>query len=402
MEQQSQKLWTGNFIVLTICNLLLFLNLQMTLPTFPSYVKETFHANNLTVSLVTSLFAIAAIISRVYAGGALQKGKRNQILLIGLCIAALSTAGYYWCGAVSSLLLLRIGFGIGFGMTSTTFPTMVSNIIPAKRIGEGMGFFGLSTSLAMSIGPMIGLALLGSYGFHTLVIAATLITFIIFPLAHTVRNLPSPREEHASVQVAGKRRKIIDKKILLPFFLNFMLSVTYGGLLSFLALFGKEVHISNVGNFFLINALAVLLIRPFSGRIFDRKGHIAVLIPGAVLVILGLISLSYSTSMGRLMLSAVFYGLGFGILQPSIQAWMIKEVSPGERGMANGMFINSIDLGVAVGSMLLGVIASAIGYMVMYRISALFMIIFLIVYIFAVRAQFRHTKKLDPYKKMSA
>jgi MFS family permease len=402
LKQPSEKLWTGNFIILTICNLLLFLNLQMTLPTFPSYVKEAFHASNLTVSLVTSLFAVAAIISRVFAGEALQKGKRNQILFIGLCIAALSTAGYYWCGAVSSLLLLRVGFGVGFGMTSTTFPTMVSNIIPVKRIGEGMGYFGLSTSLAMSIGPMIGLALLGTFGFHTLVIAATLITLVIFPLAYSIRSLPSPRDQHTTAKMENKRGKIIDKKIVLPFILNFLLSVTYGGLLSFLALFGKEVHITNVGNFFLINALAVLLIRPFSGRIFDRKGHIAVLIPGAVLVIIGLASLSYSTTMGHLMLSAVFYGLGFGTLQPSIQAWMIKEVSPGERGMANGMFINSIDLGVAVGSMLLGGIASAVGYMVMYRISALFMILFLVVYIVAVSGQIKRAKKLEASNKMSA
>ncbi|TPG68989.1 MFS transporter [Brevibacillus laterosporus] len=410
MLGEQEKLWSKKFILLTVCNLLLFLNLQMILPAFPAYVKETFHANDFMISLVTSLFALSAIVTRLFAGELLKRGKMTFLLFSGLAIAALSTAGYYWCGTIAMLLVMRVCYGIGFGMSSTTFPTMVSHVIPIRRIGEGMGYFGLSTSLAMSIAPMIGLWVLATYGFGALTASSTLLIFLIFPLLYLVL----PKENHVATtntepimqtdvkafntqsvleSVPSSRASFLDKPILLPCFLNLLLSVTYGGLLSFLALFGKEMQIDNVGNFFLFNALAILCIRPLSGKIFDQKGHIAVLIPGALLVIAGLLSLSFTTGMIGLICSAVLYGLGYGTLQPSMQAWIIKEVSPDKRGMANAAFLNSIDLGVAIGSMLLGVVASSANYAIMYRISALAMVTYVLAYLFFLMTRGRRMKR---------
>lgn len=379
MKAVQEKLWTRSFIVLIVCNLLLFLNLQMILPSFPSYVKDVFHASDFTVSLVTSLFALSAIVTRIFAGQALQKGKRNQILFLGLAISTLATAGYYWCGAISLLLLMRVLFGVGFGMASTTFPTMASNVIPPKRIGEGMGFFGLSTSLAMSIGPMIGLGLLGHYGFGTLIAVATCVLAVVIPLSLPFRSLPTP-VAHAGAQSG----KLFDRKILLPFVLNFLLSIIYGGVLSFMALFGKEAGLANVGDFFLLNAVAVVLVRPFSGKVFDKKGPGALLIPGAILLMIALVMLSFARNMTMLSASSLIFGFGFGALQPTIQAWMIQRVLPEQRGMANGMFLNSIDLGVAIGSMLLGLVAMNSSYSMMYRVSSLCMVVFLAIYVLSI------------------
>jgi predicted MFS family arabinose efflux permease len=64
---------------------------------------------------------------------------------------------------------------------------------------------------------------------------------------------------------------------------------------------------------------------------------------------------------------------------------MIQSVNPQQRGLANGLFLNSLDLGIAVGALALGVIASLSSYAVMYRYSALFMALFLIIYIFKLR-----------------
>jgi MFS family permease len=380
--ENHEKLWTKSFVVLTVCNFLLFLNLQMILPSLPSYVKDVFHASNFTVSLVTSLFALSAIVARVFAGQALRRGKRNLMIFLGLVVALLATAGYYWCGTIVMFLLMRMLYGVGFGMASTTFPTMTSNVIPPRRMGEGMGYFGLSTSLAMSIGPTIGLTLLRQYGFGSLIVGATLVVAAIFPLTWLVRSLLKQPEPAVvpSQGAAAKRGPFIERAILLPFSLNFLLSIAYGGLLGFMALFGKEAHLANVGYFFLANAVSVLLVRPISGKIYDKKGHRALLIPGAVLVIAGLLLVSYTTTMTMLVIAALVFGSGFGIMQPTLQTWTIQASSPEYRGMANGMFLNSIDLGVAIGSMLLGTIAMSTSYAVMFRISIVFMVLFVAVY----------------------
>jgi len=382
MEDIKDKLWTREFIMLTVCNLLLFLNMQMILSPLPGYVKEHFHAGALTVSLFTTVFALSAIISRLFSAKALEKGKRNVILFLGLALALLATLGYLWSGTLALLLAMRIVFGIGFGMGSTTLPTMASGIVPVRRLGEGMGYFGLSTSIALSLGPVIGSMLLEKQGFPALVYATVIVIAVMFPLVYPLAKkvkAPGPAAVPKAFS-AVPEKKGFPKALLLPSVLNLLMSVTYGGLLSFMNLFGKEAHLANASLFFLFNAAAVILIRPISGKIYDKKGHKALLIPAAACLIVGLWLLSYSTSTGFLALAALFYGLGFGTLQPTLQSWMLQLVPPQRQGMANSMYFNSLDFGVAVGALILGQIAAFSSYSTMYRYSSLFLGVFIAVY----------------------
>nr|WP_232696961.1 MFS transporter [Brevibacillus daliensis] len=411
MESHQEQLWTKRFIILIICNLLLALNLQMVLSAFPLYVKETFLANDFMVSLVTSLFALTAIVTRLFAGEMLRRGKLPFVMIVGLLASAVATISYPFAGSILFLLVMRVAYGFGFGMASITFPTMASYAVPIRRIGEGMGYFGLSGSLAMALGPMIGLWILADLGFTTLSVISTILLILIFPLLFIMRRIRKVSSRSASLpqesvqaspasqassdaDVTENTQKsghfFLDKKIWLPCMLNMFLAITYGGLLSFLALFGKEMQLANVGQFYLYNALMIFLVRPVSGRVFDRKGHQAVLIPGALFVMISMLFLAFTTSVGGLIISALLYGAGFGMIQPSIQAWLIKEVAIEKRGMANAVFLSATDLGVAVGSMLLGLVATLYSYSVMYGVSALFMVLFLIAYLL-----FLWTERMD-------
>lgn len=385
-EQQElrTKLWTKSFIALTFSALFLFMNLQMLLSSFPSYVKSEFQAGDIMVSLVTSVFALTAIASRFMTAFLMRRVSRNVLLYIGLAIAAAITGLYVVADSIGSLLLMRVGYGIGFGIASTIIPTIVSQIIPSKRMGEGIGYFGLSTSLAMSIGPMIGLNVMKQSGFGTLAMIGTFTLLLAFPVLLFSRSLPAvPKKQPIERSIApSKPLKVpFNTKLVLPAILNVLLAITYGGLLSFIALFGEAVHLEQVGLFFLFNAITIIIIRPISGRLFDKRGPAAVLIPAAVCVVASLTVLSYTTSMPMLIVSALLYGLGFGAIQPTIQAWMLRTSTPAQYGMANSMFYNSTDLGVASGAIILGAISAASDYGMMYRYSAGFMVLFLIIYI---------------------
>ncbi|WP_435920987.1 MFS transporter [Paenibacillus sp. DYY-L-2] len=382
LEEQQGKLWTKSFVSLTICSFLLFLNLQMLLSSIPAYVKNEFQAGDLLVSLVTSVFAVSAILTRFLTAALLRKYSRNALLFIGLVIAAIVTAIYVFAGSVGTLILMRAGYGVGFGIASTILPTLVSQIIPLRRMGEGIGYFGLSTSLAMSIGPMIGLNVMERSGFGTLTAVGTVTVALIIPILVLTRSLPPlpPVKPESSVE-SPKRPAPFNRKLVFPALLNVVLSITYSGLLSFIALFGEFVHLDQVGLFFLFNAVTIIMIRPISGRIFDRRGHAAVLIPAAVCVVASMTVLSFTTALPMLILSALLYGLGFGAIQPTLQAWMLRSSTPEQYGSANSMFYNSTDFGVAIGAVILGAIASATDYAEMYLYSAGFMVLFIILYL---------------------
>ncbi|WP_409342170.1 MFS transporter [Paenibacillus sp. MBLB4367] len=400
MERQQEslpRLWTKPFITVTLSNLFLFLNLQMITVVLPAFIAAEYGASSVTISWVISIFALVAILTRFYAGNAIMRLGKSRMLLIGLIIYLAATASYYWAGAIALIMLVRILYGVGFGLTSTAVGTMASDIIPPKRIGEGMGYFGLSSGLSMSLAPVIGLAVYQSFGFDVLILVSAILVAIVFPLAVSLRaagkegagglhaaEAKRRAEDGGAKEKRGSaengRKRLIDKEVLLPCFLNLFFTVTYGGLISFLTMFGKETHIANVGWFFLFNALAVMLVRPFAGKLFDRNGPVAVLPAGALFVIAGLVLLSFAASTAVMIVAAVSYGIGYGILQPSLQAWTVKRVSPERRGAATGMFYNSTDLGIAIGSLLLGIVATQTSYAMMYRLSAGFLVLFLLFY----------------------
>ncbi|WP_025677496.1 MFS transporter [Paenibacillus massiliensis] len=391
MQQHiTERLWTKHFVILTFVNLLLFLELQMIVPSLPSYVKDAFSASAIQVGLVTSLFALSAIVARVLSTRYLEKGFRAYIVLIGLALALAGTLGYVLAPTVGILLLMRVIFGLGFGLSSTTFPTMASDIVPAKRMGEGMGYFGLSSTLAMSIGPTIGISLLQYGGFNALVYTTCAVIILVVPMTiWLLRQLPDPSKSGQDAGMNARQATVSSeendgvplwRKLWLPSFLNYLMAITYGGLLSFMVLFGQEAGLTHAAFFFLFLAGAVLLVRPFAGRLYDRFGHKAIMGPGSLLLLTGLLLLSFARTDGMLYLAAMCYGAGFGSMQPAFQTWMIQCVPARKRGTASSSFLNSTDFGVATGALLLGSIAKWSSYAMMYRISATAIVALVLMY----------------------
>lgn len=396
LERNNQVLWTKAFIVLTTSSFLLSLCLQMLMTPLPAYVKDQFNPGDFMISLVTSVFAISAILSRFLTASLMRKIHRNILLFAGVLIAAIATIAYPYANSIFVMLLLRVLFGIGFGMGTTVMPTMVVQIIPRRRIGEGIGYFGLSSSLAMSFGPLIGLTMLDGFGFTTLSLTGAFSVILIIPLLLFTPSIPKAQPIASPSEVQAEKKMPFPIKLLIPAFLNVLLSITYGGILSFIALYGKELHLENIGLFFLFNAVAILLIRPISGKLFDSKGPAAIMLLGSIVIIISLFILSNTTNMLTLIISALLYGLGFGSIQPALQGWLLKDTHPSQHGIANSLFYNAIDLGVAFGAMTLGIIASQTSYSIMYRYSSAFMLLFLLLYGIV---QFLAKKKATPSKQ---
>lgn len=376
-------LWTRNFILLAISNLFLFLSFQMLIPTLPLYVMNL-EGDEFAVGLVIGVFTISAVLIRPFTGKGVDTLGRRQLLVSGLLIFILSVAGYHFMTSVALVLLIRLIHGIGWGMASTALGTIASDIIPAERRGEGMGYFGLSSNLAMAVGPMIGLWLLNHSGFGLMFLVSTCLALLALILSQTIQS-------GALATVAGKNgappqkepfwQGLVERQALFPSLLVALFGVTYGGIVSFITLFAAEAGIADVSWFFLVNAIFLMLVRPAAGILFDRKGHVWVLLPGAILSAIGLLLLSYSSTLLTLIAAAVFFGAGFGAVQPSLMAWTINRVPPHRRGAANGTFFSAFDLGIGAGAMLLGAVAEVIGFAGMYRFSVLMMILYLILYI---------------------
>ncbi|WP_127498058.1 MFS transporter [Paenibacillus glycanilyticus] len=387
----AEKLWTKNFILLALSNLFLFFGLEMLLPTLPLFADEKGGSGS-QIGMMLGIFTFSAVVSRLLIGIGLKHFGKRKLLLIGVTICLIGMACYYAANSISALLALRVVHGFGFGIATALYGTLVSDAIPAERRGEGMGYFAMGNAVSFSIGPMLGLWLLDQYDYAGLFGAGVVFLAITLVLTLLVRQKGAQSVEIAAAEAAAAAElhaagakpspwaEIIEPKVLVPSMLGSLVGFAFGGMLSFVTLFTKDIGITQTGYFFLVVAISEVLIRFISGPLFDRKGPFWVLFPTAILCMIGCVLLYYTDSMAMLLLAGVFYGAGFGAMFPALQAWVINLVQPERRGVATATYYNFFDIGIGLGSILLGVVVTATSYTTMFLLSGILYVIYLAVY----------------------
>ncbi|MGR5983723.1 MFS transporter [Bacillus cereus] len=70
----------------------------------------------------------------------------------------LTMYSYNLATTIVLLAILRIIHGVTWAVSTTAVGTAITDIIPDSRRGEGMGWYGMAMTIAMAIGPMIGLS----------------------------------------------------------------------------------------------------------------------------------------------------------------------------------------------------------------------------------------------------
>lgn len=374
---QEDKIWTKDFALICLANFFIFLGFQMTLPTIPLFVQELGGSDQL-IGVITGIFTFSALLFRPYAGHALESKGRRFVYMIGLGIFVLSVASYSIIASIGFLIVMRMVQGVGWGFSTTATGTIATDLIPPKRRGEGMGYFGLSGNLALAFGPALGLTLVGMISFPQLFLICASLGFVSFLLSTQIRYKKIEQSEYKATTV---KFDIFEKSAIKPAILLFFITVTFGGIASFLPLYTTQKGIEGIGGYFLIYALFLMISRTFAGRLYDAKGHIAVFLPGTLSIIGAMILLVWLPNSTVLYIAAALYGLGFGSVQPALQAWAINEAAANRKGMANATFFASFDLGVGVGAMSFGLIAASFGYSFIYLVSAFSVLTSMLIYI---------------------
>ncbi|WP_226645310.1 MFS transporter [Mesobacillus subterraneus] len=377
----TSGLWTAQFTAIVIMAFLFFLCLQLLTAGFPAFITDIKN-NPAQGGLMTTVFMVSAIAIRPFVPSLMQKMDNKNLSLISLGFIALSVALSFGQDSVALLLLLRIFHGIGFGIITTIFSTMATNIIPAHRLGEGIGYYGMATSVGTSLGPMLALALLQVFSFNLLILLSVGLTLLTLLLNLFIKG-PRKPAKMSTVQKGHFREHAFDRHAFTPAILTAFFSITLGGVVSFLRELGKEAGLgATISLFFLVLTIVMVIIRPFSGRIYDRFGHKFIIYPAVVSGIIGLTLLAITQNTMTLLVAAVFYGLAYGTVAPTLQALAVGAVQKEKQGTANAMYFSSMDLGMALGSAGLGLLASYTSYHFIYGFSVIFLVGLMLAYTF--------------------
>lgn len=393
--KSSAKLWSLSFVFLTIANALLFMVFEMLLPTLPLFIT-TLGGSAMQIGLVTGSFMMSAIIIRPFAGVLATKVNKKYLLIIGAAISTLTTGAYYLAPNIEVLMVIRLVHGAGFGLATTYFATIVAEIIPVERRGEGIGYFGVGETVAISIGPMVGIMLLDVSGYQRLFLGGMAILLLATLSLLLVKR---KEKEDDTISMQKVRIKLFERRVLIPAFLILFVGVAAGGIMSYMSLYAIEKNFEHVGLFFFLIAVAGFIVRFFSGSLFDKYGTSVILIPGGILALVGLCVLYMAQANMTFFVAAILYGLGFGAIFPTIQTWCLNLVEEHEHEGAMASFFNMFDIGIGGGAILLGLVATNYSYQALYLVAIIFYIIFLFVYIFYEMHKMLARKKMKEYNK---
>lgn len=327
------------------------------------------------VGLVVGIFTFSAMLVRPWAGFFLDTRGRRGILLGGLAIFIVSALAYNLSTSLILLLLNRTLHGLGWGACTTAAGTVAADTIPPRRMGEGMGYFGLATALSMAIAPAAGLFLVNNYTFTHLFFTSALLACIAFVLAASIRY------HKVSNKSGPVRPALYEKKAARPSLVVFFVTSTFGALVSFLVLYAGQRGINDIGPFFIVFAVTMFVSRPLAGPIADKKGFDVVVIPGLALITFTMLLLSTARTLETFLIAATCYGLGFGATQPSLQALAVRGLPPQRRGAANGTFFSAFDLGIGASSIGWGFLAQATSYSFMYAAATIPAVLAAIIYL---------------------
>lgn len=352
----KEALWTKNFIVLLMINLLIFFSFQLYSPSLPPYLKSL-GVDESVLGWYTALSMFAALLVRPFVGALLDCYGRKHLFLAGLCMVfSICTMMYFFPFALA-LLFLRLMQGVGWGIISTSAATIVADNIPRKRFGEGIGFFSLSSSLALATAPAIALTL----PIDVLFCLAAFFMFITIMLALVLKyNRVSELAECSNL------RFTVEKSALLPTLIIFFVNICYGAVVTFLVIYAQSRGIENISSYYLVYAATLMVTRPNIGKLVDKKLYVQVMVLGIFCMMLAFSMISMADSIYLLDIGAFFYGIGQGAVLTTSQTLSVINAPEHKIGMASATFAMGFDIGIAAGAVFSGLLVNALGYSGMF------------------------------------
>jgi MFS family permease len=367
----DERLVTPDFVFATSANFLNGFGQQMLNATLPVYVLAM-GGSQTDVGLVNGALAFVAMMLRPAVGWLADVWRRRPLVIVGAACYGLASIGYALAGSVGGLVAVRALHGFGLSNYTTGSNAYVADIAPPHRRAEAIGVFSSAMAVGMILGPAAGFAIVGASGFHMLFTLTAAMAFgavvvSVFARERRVRPTgPRPRWTPRTGLVAIEALPIA--------WTAACLGAGFGPLGAFIAIYAQSRGIENPGLFFTAQAIAVLLARAFAGRIADRRGRPAVIVPGVLAAAVSVLMLPIAGDLTTFLVSAALFGAGFGAAQPATMALLVDRVGAGQRGLALSTYFLGFDSGIAVGSIGLGVVAQTWGFEVMWPIAAACMV----------------------------
>ncbi len=380
-------LWSRNFISVNLGNFLMYNAFYMLLPILPLYLANHLHASESIIGTILSLYTIAALITRPVAGFWLDKASRKPLMMCFYLFYISMCLSYTLAATLGLFFIIRFVHGIAFGCSTVGINTMAVDIIPWERRGEGLGIYTSSTSLAMATGPLISLFMYeNGIEFNTIFIAVFCVGLTGFLATANIKPGKDVQRSTRKFSISS----LLLRKGLPVAAVMVLLTFGYGIITVYLSIYAKEeVGLTQgSGYYFTIFSAGLVAARLSSSMILRSGKYIMVFALGIISLIIGFFIVAFILNPTAFYSSAIFMGIGYGLISPTAQTMIINLGEDTERGAANATYLTFFDLGVGAGVFCGGIIAQYSNYSTAYAVGFALTILGLVYLLTLIRKHF--------------
>ncbi len=357
------------------------------------------------IGFVLGAFGVASLIGRPLAGAFSDSLGSRPVILFGTAALAVGAALMSLTTSPTILFVLRVLQAAGYVTFTTAATALVAELAPAARRGAALALFGVAANVAITLTPATvstGLEFLTQqFGCPTspcpmwctsatnaldaevstsgcpmwgrgighsafilsagLSLLAGVLVWRVIPREHD----PAGGDFRLSHLIA------VPPSLRGPMLTTALFGVSFGALFAFLPLLAERRELASGGAAYGVYGVSIIATRVITGRLLDRRDRSQVLFPALLVNAGGLAGLAAATSMPLMLASAVLMGVGSGITHPALIAICVDRMPDTRRGRATASFYLAFDLGIGVGSWLLGLVLSAVGLTWLYLTASL-------------------------------
>ena len=382
--EKNERIWNRRFVLLFITNLLVLAAFYASIPIIPLYCEEIGITGS-RVGIVLTAMSVATILFRPVAGYLLDNFDRYRVYLIFLALFCLSFPAFLAFPVFGALIVVRLYMGAVYSVCGSATMTLAGDVLPAAKVTQGISRFAFTVSIGMALGPFVGLQVqenLSSRASFLTIFGIAVAALVCVSLC----RIKYPRVRRGRFSLKGSIYAPA-----LPFMLNMMfLMIPYGAVIAYSSILAQEKDIMGyLPYFYICLVVGMLLSKTSTQKAIDAGKHRPLVYASLVVLILTMVSFLFLTTGVHLLAAGFFFGLGYGILQPLFQSFVTGTTPGPQRGVANSTYMLSYDIGIGIGSLLMGFMQESIGLTAGFALTAVFYVVGGIVYLTHVDGYYR-------------
>jgi predicted MFS family arabinose efflux permease len=355
-------LYTREFIGLNLFILMVFVNLAL-LVLLPNYLSGI-GGNSAVIGLIMGIYAFANFIIKPVMGQIISRLGRRKLIFAGTLIILAACSAYGQVEQIGPLIfVIRIMHGLGVALAIVTSLSVLGRIVPPSRLGEGFNVATLGMILPMSFAPVIGEAVIEHWGYpgFWLLLPGTAVLSLLIVL-FIWRPAPDPADNAPKLVPSWLKAEVFTDPLMFGILaVNFLSFMGQASMNNLIALYAEAQHLSP-SSYFLTFSIAIISLRIFFGKYFDRNIQYQIVAWSSLIWVIGALTLLIADSNLRLALAGLIMGAGFFPIYPILNALIIRRSSKQHSDNNLSLFTASADLAFLLGPTVFGLVIRYWGF----------------------------------------